>query len=90
MLKQGSNSQRLFQLVVIGIGPPGSQLPADGDGFLDRGQRVLPLAQVGQPEREVVQRRGEAGPERIRTGRGQLPEDGDGFLDRGQRVLPPA
>ena len=42
VLEPGSNSQRLLQLVAVGIGPPGGQLPADGDGFLDRGQRVFP------------------------------------------------
>ena len=30
------------------------------DGFLDRGQRLLPPPQVGQPDRQVVQRPGEA------------------------------
>ena len=58
-------------------------------GFLDRGQRVLPPPQVGQPDRQVVQRHGQVGPERVRAGRGQLPVDGGGFLARGQRVLPP-
>ena len=42
-----------------------------------------------QPDRQVVQRRGQVGAERVRAGRGQLPVDGDGFLDRGQRLLPP-
>ena len=65
------------------------QLPADSDRFLDRGQRLLPPPQVGQPERQVVQRHGQVGTERVRAGRGQLPVDGGGFLDRGQRLLPP-
>jgi hypothetical protein len=41
---QAPNSQGLFQLVVVGVAPPCSQLPAEGDGFLDRGERVLPPA----------------------------------------------
>ena len=90
VLKPGSNSQRLFQLVLVGIGPLGGQLPADGDGFLDRGQRILPPAQVAQPVCQVVQRPGQVGAERVRAGPGQLPVDFGGFLARGQRVLPPA
>ena len=53
------------------------------------GQRVLAPTQVGQPVRQVAQRHGQAGAERVRAGRGQLPADGDGLLDRGQRLLPP-
>ena len=87
VLKPGSNSQRLFQLVVVGIGPSGGQLPADGDGLLDRGQRLLPPPQVGQPDRQVVQRRGQVGPERVRAGRGQLPVDGR--RPPGSRPAPP-
>jgi hypothetical protein len=45
-LKPGNGSQRLFQLLVVGIGPPGGQLLADNDGFLDRGQRVRTPAQL--------------------------------------------
>jgi hypothetical protein len=55
VLEPGKHSQRLLKLVVVGIGPPGSQLPADGDGFLDRSQRVLRPAQVGDYGRQVVQ-----------------------------------
>ena len=133
MLKPCNNSQRPFKLVAVRIGPPGGQLPADGDGLLDRGQRLLrrpspasriarlfsdparsgrnasgraaassrrmaaassargqrllPPPQLGQPDRQVVQRRGQVGPERVRAGRGQLPADGDGFL--GSRPAPP-
>ena len=40
------------------------------DGFLDRGQRLLPPAQVAQPDRQVVQRRGQAaGGVRLSAGR---------------------
>ena len=50
ILNPGSKAQRLLQLVSIGIGPPGGQLTADGDGFLDRGQRLFPPARrPGQP-----------------------------------------
>src|SRR6185437_14691924 len=89
LLQPGDDLQRLLQLLLVGIWPSGGQLPADGDGFLDRGQRLLPPPQVGQPDRQVVQRAGQVGPERVRAGRGQLPADGDGLLDRGQRLLPP-
>ena len=65
------------------------QLPADGDGFLDRGQRLLPPPQVGQPDRQVVQRRGQVGPERVRAGRGQLPVDAR-RLPRSRPAPPPA
>jgi len=51
---------------------------------------VLPPPQLPETERQVVQRPGQVGPERVRAGRGQLPADAGGFLDRGQRVLPPA
>ena len=54
----------------------------DGDGFLYRGQRLLPPPQAGQPQRQAVQRRGQVGPERVRPGRGQLPVDLGGPLDR--------
>ena len=50
MLKPAGNSQRLLQLVAVGIGPPGGQLPADGDRFLGRGQRVLSPPQLREPE----------------------------------------
>jgi hypothetical protein len=42
VLKPGSNVQRLLELLLVGIRPSGGQLPADGDGFRTRGQRVLP------------------------------------------------
>ena len=42
VLKPGSNLQRLFQLVVVDIGPPCGQLPVNLGGLLDRGQRLLP------------------------------------------------
>jgi hypothetical protein len=67
VLKPGSNSQRLLQLVAVGIGPPGGQLPADGDRFLGRGQRVLSPPQLPEPGRQVVQRADQAGAERIRA-----------------------
>ena len=59
------------------------------DGFLDRGQRLLPPPQVRQPDRLVVQRHGEVGQEGVGAGLGELAVDADGFLDRGQRLLPP-
>ena len=65
------------------------ELAVDGDGFLDRGQRLLPPPQVGQADRLVVQRHGEVGQERVGAGLGELAVDGGGFLDRGQRLLPP-
>ena len=69
MLEPVSKSQRLFQLVV-GIGPPGGQFPVDLGGLLEGGQRVLPPAQVGQAGRQVIQRAGQVGPDRIRVGLG--------------------
>ena len=57
------------------------------DGFLDGGQRLLPPPQVGQPDRQVVQRPGQVGPERVRAGRGQLPADGR--RPPGSRPAPP-
>ena len=87
VLKPGKNSQRLFQLAAIGFRPLGSQLPADGDGFLDCGQRVLRTAQAGQDETQAVQRRGQARPERVPAGRGQIPVGFGGLFDRGQRVV---
>ena len=44
MLEPASKSQRLFHLVIVGIGPPGGQVPGDVGGVLDGGQRVLPPA----------------------------------------------
>ena len=44
--------------------PRCGELAADGDGFVDRGQGVLALPQVGQAAGLVVQRRGEVGQER--------------------------
>ena len=35
------------------VGPGGGQLPVDGDGFLDRGQRLLPLARGASRVAEV-------------------------------------
>ena len=35
-------------------------LPADGDGLLARGQRLLPPPQLAQPDRQVVHRAGQA------------------------------
>ena len=46
VLKPGTDSQRSFQLVVVGIGPPGGRLPVGLGGFLDRGQCVLPPPQA--------------------------------------------
>ena len=60
VLKPGNNLQRPFQFLAVRIGPPGGQLPADGDGSLDRGQRLLPPPLVAQPDRQLVQRHGEA------------------------------
>lgn len=90
MLKLGKNLQRLLQLVVVGAAPPCSQLPPDGDDFLDPGQRLLPPAQIAEPGRQGVQRRGQVGLEHVRTDLGQLPLGFDGFLARGERVLPPS
>ena len=71
------------------VGPGVGELAVDGDGFLDRGQGLLPPPQVGQAERLVVQRRGEVGEERVGPGLGELAVDARGFLDRGQGLLPP-
>ena len=68
-------------------GPGAGQVTADGDGFVDGGQRLLPPPQLSQPVGLVVQRGGEVGQERV--GPGQVPVGGDGFLDGGQRLLPP-
>ena len=67
------------------------QLPADGDGLLDGGQRVLPSAQLGQPGRTgSAQRHGQVGPESARTGRGQLPGRTPRLPRRRRsRILPP-
>jgi hypothetical protein len=77
----------LFQPVVVGIGSPGGQFPVDLGGLLDGGQRLLPPPQAGQPQRQVVQRHGQVGPERVRPGRGQLPVDLGGLLDRDVPLL---
>lgn len=71
VLKPGSNPQCLF-LVGAHVAPPVSQLLADSGGFLDRGQRVLPPPQIAQLDREIGQRGGQVGPERVRAGGGQL------------------
>ena len=70
VLEPISRSQRLFQPVVVGIGPPGGQTPVDLGGLLDGGQRVLPPAQVGQAGRKIIQRAGQVGPDRVRVGLG--------------------
>ena len=44
------------------------ELAADGDGFLDRGQGLLPPPQLRQASRLVVQRHGEVGQERVGAG----------------------
>ena len=46
------------------------------DGFLDRGQGLLPPPQVGQAAGLVVQRSGEVGEERVGAGLGELAVDG--------------
>ena len=79
--------QRRGEVGQEGVGAGGGELPVGGDGFLDRGQGILPPPQAGQAERLVVQRHGEVGQERVGAGGGQLAVDGDGFLDRGQGVL---
>ena len=71
---------------MVEIRPPDRLLPADRDGFLDGGQRVLAPTQVPEQDRQVVQRRGQVGPERVRAGRGQLPVEAGGFFDGDQRV----
>src|SRR5580704_7393836 len=58
--KLGSNLQRLFQLVVVDIEPPGGRLPVDSRGFRAGGQRLLPPSQVAQPDRQAVLGAGEA------------------------------
>ena len=72
MLEQGSNSQRLFELVVVGVGPPGSQLPADVDGLAAGGQRVLAPPHLPEPVRQVGQR-WPGPPEGVRAGPASLP-----------------
>jgi len=55
----------------------------------DRGQRVLRPPQLGQPVRQVVQRRRQVGAERVRPGRRQLPGR-PRRLRRSQPARPPA
>ena len=57
------------------VGAGLGELAADGDGFLDRGQGLLPPPQVRQAARLVVQRRGEVGQERVGAGLGELAVD---------------
>ena len=45
------------------------------DGFLDRGQGLLPPPQVRQAVGLVVQRHGEVGEERVGAGLGELAVD---------------
>ena len=47
----------------------------DGDGFLGRGQGLLPPPQARQAARLVVQRSGEVGEERVGAGLGELAVD---------------
>ena len=61
VLKPGSNLQRLFQLVVVDIGPADGQLPVDSRGLRVGRQRRLPPPRVGQPIGQVVQRAGQVG-----------------------------
>ena len=79
-----STRARLFSAVARvgqeGVGAGVGQRAADGDGFLDRGQRLLPPAQVGKAPGLVVQRRGEVGQEGVGAGVGQRAADGDGFV----------
>jgi len=67
VLEPVSKSQRLFQLIV-GIRPPRGQFPVDLGGLRDGGQRALPSTQVGQAGRQVIQRAGQIGPDRIQVG----------------------
>jgi len=60
VLKPGSNLQRLFQLVVVDVGPAGGRLPVDSRGLRAGGQRLPPPpSQVGQVGGQVVQRAGQ-------------------------------
>ena len=88
VLKPGSNSQRLFQLVAVGIGPPAasSRQIATASSIAASASSRRPSS----PSRiDRLFSEGQVGPERVRAGRGQLPADAGGFLDRGQRLLPP-
>lgn len=65
VVKPGDNSQRLFKVGPERVRADRGQVPPDRDGFLDGGQRRLPSAQVGQQDRQVGQRGGQVGPERV-------------------------
>ena len=43
-------------LVAVGMEPPGGELPADGGGLVDRAERFLVPAKVGQAGRRVSRR----------------------------------
>ena len=66
----------------VGLGQP----PVDVGGLLDRGQGLLPAAQPGQQQAEVVQRHREVGLIGGRVGLGQPPVGADGVLGRGESL----
>lgn len=68
----------------IGRGRP----PVSPYRLLGTGQRVVVLAQPGQPYGEVGQREREVGQELARVARGQPPADLNGFFADGNGVLP--
>ena len=49
-LKPGCNLPRPLEAVLVEVGPSVGQLLANGDGFLDRGERLFSLPQRAQPQ----------------------------------------
>ena len=58
--KPGNNSLGLVQVEPERVRAGRGQPPVRAGSFLDRGQPVLPPAQIGQPNLQIVQRHGEA------------------------------
>ena len=82
--------QRFSKLGSEGVGTGGSQLAADGDRLLGRGQRLLAPAEGAEPVARLLSAMARPGRKASGRARGQLAIEVGGLLGRGQRRLPPA
>ena len=88
---QGTHLYQLAQVAFALRSPQATTVPFGGFEDTAVGSVVLwDQAKAQQLVSDLAKDKPEAGPVRIRPGRGQLPTDSDGLPARGQRLLPPA
>src|SRR5262252_1335978 len=87
-LSQHSKTPR--QIGQEGVGAALGEAPIDVDGLLQRYQRFLAPAQVGEFDAEVIQAPRQIGQEGVGAGCGEVSIDVEGLLRRRQRLLAPA